>query len=302
VFNKPSTNQPIASRSLAEQGDGDGKAPTSNASTEPVVLADGSEPFQDPRTSDHDDITDLKNERSSNLAQEHDRVAFSENIVVDKKRDERGQVLEFNGYSSYIDVGHIPFDSFEAFTIEAWVKDWGNMIVYQGKEGDPENSVWLGWGTNGWIIGWESVNGRNHVYRIEREPSEKWEHVALVFDGENQYVFADGELVQEMPAPKPGPMHDQRHLLVGAQQTWKPTQTGETQRHGYGRLAALKISSTARYTKPFKPSKKFQSDKQTELLYDMSRPDEKTLDDISLKKRHGKLHEVLWISDAENDS
>ena len=212
-----------------------------------------------------------------------------------------GHVLEFNGYSSYVDVDHLPFDEFDAFTIEVWVKAWQNMILYEGKEGDPENSLWIGWGMPRWINGWEANGGENFVHRIDGKTSETWEHLALVFDGKHQYFFADGKLLHKIPAPKPGKMVKERHLLVGAQQKWRPEQTGPADRWGIGYLAALRISRKARYTKDFTPPAKFSNDDDVELLYDLSRLDEKTLYDVSSKKHNGVIHDVTWRKRAEAD-
>jgi len=293
-FQRPSVGLLMTLVSAASMSSVGCDAAGQSQSKQPAASSRSTEPATEPglEPADKNRVVDVVDQAAAPTAKE--------NAAAEKPR-EGGHVLEFNGIDSYIDVGHIPFDSFAEFTIEAWVKDWQQRIVYQGKEGDPENSVWLTWGSHGWSIGWESVNGQNYSYKIDREPSGEWEHVALVFDGENQFVFADGKLVRETTAPKPGPMREQRRFLVGAQEKWKPSQFEETQRHGFGYLSILRISSKARYTEPFTPPEQFVADKQTELLYDMSRLDEKTLDDLSQKKRHGQLHEVKWISRADID-
>ena len=192
-------------------------------------------------------------------------------------------------------MDHIPFDELDAFTIEAWVLGWSQRLVYQGKEGDPENSVWLTWGSPGWSIGWEHGDGLDDRYRLEKTSSDRWEHIALVFDGTTQYVFVDGRKVHEMKVPKPGPLVKDRKLLIGAQENWDDSVAETVRRNGTGYLAALRISSKAIYTAPFTPPARFSADKSTELCYDLSRKDDKTLFDLSAKKRHGTLHNLVWI-------
>lgn len=204
------------------------------------------------------------------------------------------QVLEFNGYSSYVDVAHIPFDEMKEFTIEAWVKNWHATLVYQGHEGDPENSVWMGWGTRGWFSGWEANDGANFVHKHGDKFSYDWEHVAIVCDGKFQYIFADGKLIHKIEAPKPGKMVKERRIFVGGQETWQENQTGPAQRLGGGYLAALRISHKALYTEPFKPPEKFTADDNTELLFDLSKQDDTILYDMSKKHRDGTIFEATW--------
>jgi len=225
-------------------------------------------------------------------------------IIPGKKEpahDERN-VLVFNGHDSYIETSSMPFDSFESFTIEAWIKEWEKRLVYQGQEGDPENSIWLTWGSPGWSVGWESGDGANFTFKLESDSKSEWEHIAMVFDGTKQYVYLNGKLLQEIDAPKPGPLVPERPLFIGAQQKWDPAQHGEAQRTGSGILAGVKISSRALYTGtvPFEPPEKFTADEQTELLYDLTKPGGTALQDRSKHNRHGMMYNVIWAADSNS--
>ena len=202
-------------------------------------------------------------------------------------------VLEFDGHDSYVSVAHFPFDSYDEFTIEAWVKDWRNMIAYQGREGDPENSVWHASGTIGWVTGWED-GGDNYCYVVESGPSGEWEHVAMVFDGEYQHYFLNGKRLLIRQSPGPGELVRDRVLLLGAQEAWKPEHDGP-QRHGLGQMRAFSISRFARYTSDFEPPETLTVDNATEVLYDMSRPGGDRLEDRSGKERHGTIHGASWV-------
>lgn len=144
-----------------------------------------------------------------------------------------------------------------------------------------------------WYSGWEN-EGENFMHKVDGKVSDTWEHVAYVCDGKYQYAFADGKLIHKIDAPKPGKMVKERKLLVAGQETWLEDQVGPAQRLGAGHMAALRISSKALYTKEFTPPTKFSANKHTELLYDMTQPDDKTLFDMSGKKRHGKIIEAEW--------
>lgn len=213
-----------------------------------------------------------------------------------KETDTTQYALQFNGRDAYISVSNIPFDTFDTFTVEAWVKQWKHRLVYQGMEGDPENSLWLSLGSRGFTCGWESDQGRNYSYIIREESRDAWDHVAMVYDGTQQKMFLNGKRVYQTKAPGPGPLDNTRPFLIGAQQNWDPSQKKAAVRNGRGLLGALRISSVARYSKPFTPKRTWKADDETAVLYNLAEQNTEKLFDASKNKRHGTLHNTKWIS------
>jgi hypothetical protein len=203
--------------------------------------------------------------------------------------------LNFNGRDSYISVPNIPFDTFKSFTIEAWIKQWHGRVVYQGKEGDPENSIWMSLGAERLTCGWESNQGQNYTYILRNRVLPQWDHVAMVFDGRQQLFFLNGKLVHKVTVPKPGPLDAKRRFLIGAQEKWDASQKRETLRNGRGILGSLHISRVARYSKDFTPKKSWKADGDTVALYQLSERNEKQLLDKSKNKRHGTIHRAKWV-------
>ena len=70
--------------------------------------------------------------------------------------------IQFNG-NAYITADGIPFDSYNTFTIEAWLKDWEGPILGQGLiRDDPENGIVMSPKT----CGWESRKGGNYLLSV----------------------------------------------------------------------------------------------------------------------------------------
>ena len=197
--------------------------------------------------------------------------------------------FEFDGHRTHVVVPHIPFDEYEAFTIEAWLYNWREAILCQGHAGDPENSLWLSMGENRSqpheSCGWESNAGENSQSVFGALQPDQWHHVAMVFDGTRQIVFVDGYLKQFCSALKPGRLNETRPLIIGAHQY-------KNLRFGSGRLLMLRISRVARYSSNFEPQPTLGSDSDTVLLYDFSLGEHMTVRDLSNNGRDGAIVDV----------
>ncbi|MFH1304547.1 MAG: LamG domain-containing protein [Planctomycetota bacterium] len=204
--------------------------------------------------------------------------------------------LQFDGKDSYVTLPHLKFDDWGAFTVEAWVKDWNGRICCQGKQGDPENSLWISIRANGHSTGWESENGTNYAVAADPNSIEGWDHVALVFDGKEQSIFLNGKQIHRAAAPKPGPFDPNRQFFIGAQEKWKETQTKPAALNGKGVMRLLCISKVARYDKEFTPEKTPGTDDDTIVLFNVATPDKSQLLDASKNKLHGTLHSVKWVT------
>src|SRR5262249_51452437 len=75
----------------------------------------------------------------------------------------RGALL-FDGKGDEVVLPHLAFDTYEAFTIEAWALGWSYALACEGRANDPENSVWMSVGPEGsssphQTCGWKSGRG-----------------------------------------------------------------------------------------------------------------------------------------------
>ncbi len=210
--------------------------------------------------------------------------------------------LQFDGTGSYVSAPNIRFDDFDKLTIEAWVKDWSGRILCQGKQGDPENSIWISIGRPQQTCGWESEDGANYSRNLSAKMAKGWVHVALVYDGKNQRMFINGRLEHAVATPKPGPFGRERPLIIGAQQQWDDSKTKPTGLNAKGVMSLLRISSIARYEVEFMPNKIFKADGDTVLLFDFSEVHEDRLLDASKNKRHGTIHAAKWVTSKAESS
>lgn len=236
---------------------------------------------------------------------DQDQTVPDGNKTVDTKKeadDEKPvatvsrQGLEFDGNDSFVSAPHIPFDDFNQITIEAWVKDWSGRVFCQGKQGDPENSIWFSIRANQHSSGWESGQGTNTSVGIKPKTAEGWDHVVISYNGKEQLFFINGKKLYQVDAPKPGPFDSSRPLILGAQEKWKEDQTKPAGLFGRGSMCLFRISNTTRYTKDFEPAKTFKPDDETVVLYDFSASNDKMqLLDQSKHKRNGTIHDAKWV-------
>lgn len=208
--------------------------------------------------------------------------------------------LKFDGRDSYVTLPHVNFSDWKGFTVEAWVKDWNGRICCQGKQGDPENSLWISIRADRHSTGWESDNGINYSNPVNPNSVAGWDHVALVYDGVNQSIYLNGKLVHQKAAPKPGPFHPERKLFLGAQQSWKETQTKPAGLFGSGIMRLFRVSKVPRYDKEFEPADNFETDDNTVVLFDFAKPDQTSLKDLSHNKNDGTIHHAKWVMERKN--
>jgi hypothetical protein len=202
-----------------------------------------------------------------------------------------GWALAFNGESDFATGPHIPFDTYDTFTVEAWVRGWTGAILCQSKAGDQENGIWLSLGQSQEpheTCGWESSKGHTYQATVGVGQAVNWNHVALVFDGQQQWVFLNGKLLRSAPATRPGKLDKTRRLTIGAHQY-------STLRYGTGMLGSVRISKVARYQQPFVPAWQLTADADTVLLYDLAAGKGKQLLDASGNEQHAQLQRPSWM-------
>lgn len=204
--------------------------------------------------------------------------------------------LKFDGKDSYVTVPHLNFSKWDAFTIEAWVKDWNGRICCEGIQGDPANSLWISIRANRHSVGWESGEGTNYSASVNPKSDGGWDHVALVFNGKEQVIYLNGKLINQATAPKPGPFDPERKLFLGAQEKWEESQTKPAGLFGKGTMRLFQVSDVARYKKEFEPPEIIKADQHSVVLFDFTRPDTSRLLDSSQNKLNGTIHNAKWVT------
>ena len=201
--------------------------------------------------------------------------------------------LLLSGLGMHVETESIPFDSYEQFTIEAWVdRDWERAICAQGFGGDPENSIWLATignvpGFEHRSAGWENDRGRSNLYSRLPRLREPWNHVALIFDGRTRALYVNGTLHSRVESKPPGELNHDRSFLVGAAIQSRTVAS-------IGCMRSIRVSSTAKYVEQeFEPTE-LTADTTTELLYDFTAADRDwirtgRIRDLSSKGRDGAL-------------
>lgn len=214
------------------------------------------------------------------------RAAEYRRQIIQSEADNQ-QCLVLTGSGEYVIAPHVPFDKFASFTIEAWVKSFNGRLVIQGKDGDPESSVWLILAARDRMThgGWEKNGGDYDLQLVDEQ--EGWKHVALVFDGAKQLLFVNGRLAGERPAPKPGPFEPPRPLMIG--------EIRSAPKFASGFVRGVRISKSARYTGDFTPPEQLTSDDMTVLLFDFSEVSADEVRDLSGNGNDGKIHNAWWL-------
>ena len=146
-------------------------------------------------------------------------------------------------------------------TIEAWVKPSGesgyNAIVAKTQssgyalffdEGVPQFDIHLGGK-------YRSAKG------IEKLATDKWTHLAGVYDGQQVKLFLNGEEVASVEASGKRKTN-KLPLFIGAD----PDRASQPTRCFHGLIDEFRLSKSAVYEKSFKPAKTLQSDGDTILL------------------------------------
>ena len=147
------------------------------------------------------------------------------------------------------------------FTIEAWVSDWRGVLFSQGILDTNENCIWMTLASEKdqeYSFGWTVNHGRKTFSKTLRiSKPDKLRHVALVFDGKNQRLFLDGEIVYEQVAEAVGKLMSDRAFNIGLHED------GESRKWGSGQLIDFRVSDTCRYVKGFTPRQNLQRDRHS---------------------------------------
>jgi len=171
------------------------------------------------------------------------------------------------------------------FTVEAWVKlpvRFGGSRGIVAKTQLSEYGLYMNGGVpqfdvhlNGHYV--NAVSGRKLL-------PNKWTHVAGVFDGQQLRIYLDGQLTGTSAGQGTRTLNN-LPLYLGAD----PNGAGDPTRSFGGELDEVRLSKTVRYTDEFEPSRRFESDEATVLLFHLDKTIGPFVVDQSLSQATGRL-------------
>ncbi len=229
---------------------------------------------------------------------QQDYVAASRLISTGKQN---GTWLEQN---QFIEAPHIPFDQYESFTVEAWVKDWNNILIFQADALQP--GLILDHRSSSYTIrrkgemGYKYANSaeyRAHCHRVKFHELRHagWKHLAVVLEKDRLFSFVDGRLISEVEnVPRSAPLKREQIMWIGG----VPADHYRRAYSGSGVLGSLRISNVARYVDDFKPADRITSDEQTILMYDFAQQLDSPsirIQDLSDNGNDGRLQNAWWL-------
>jgi hypothetical protein len=109
----------------------------------------------------------------------------------------RGDCLALDGDGDFINVGFILDPADGPFSVCAWVKDGTDSdIIMCQTNGTGAGRIWLHTNTNGYLATWVQVSGGGGLFSTYSGHTDgNWHHVAMVYDGNRRYLYADGQIV-----------------------------------------------------------------------------------------------------------
>ena len=159
----------------------------------------------------------------------------------------------------------VPFDRFDAFTVEAWVHEWAGPLFGQGSQfrfciGDGSSSASS--------VGWKDKDGSEACsISFGLRKITDWTHVAVVFSDGQVRCYLNGQEIascrSNCPGPYPAPNEPTTTKHVGLLAKYGSVL-------GNGDVSSFRISKSARYTKTFTPKTELEFDDQTYLYISLT--------------------------------
>jgi serine/threonine protein kinase len=204
--------------------------------------------------------------------------------------------LEFDGKKSHVKIPTLRHDASGPLTVEAWVS--GSVPVL------PKAIVVLGGKAraqlNNWRDGWYAFDPRlekSDLGSVSIDPT-KWVHLSYVMDTNEGRFYVDGKLISSSPRIGPLITDDPKlncSWLGGHPELATPD---VTQYVLAGQIDEVRISNVSRYSQPFSPPARFESDAQTIALYHFNEGQGDILRDSSGNQHHGQIIGARWIDRA----
>jgi hypothetical protein len=154
----------------------------------------------------------------------------------------------------------------------------------------------LTWTPNGAEGNVRLYDGSSYLTCRGALPANRWVHVAWSWDGETARLFVDGALTQSVAAAGK-PRWNRLPLYVGADTNGQ----GAPEARFSGLIDEVRVSSVARYTTDFTPSRRFESDGDTQLLLHFDELYQGFYPDASGKHHHGLPVGPTRLEDVDAD-
>jgi uncharacterized protein (TIGR02145 family) len=209
--------------------------------------------------------------------------------------------LQFYG-SEYVTIPHSSsLNVGEALTIEAWVKiegshinDWPYIISKHHAHHSWDNGYELGYYESfsetypSNYFGGLSVG--NRIYSNTAPEMFTWFHLAFTWDGNNGYLWYNGNLISESELSFPG--NSTENLTIGGKNGnyWNSNVNGK--------IDEVRISSNVRYDETFIPDADFENDEYTMALFNFNEGSGTTAYDLSSNGNHGTINGATWSTDV----
>jgi hypothetical protein len=146
-------------------------------------------------------------------------------------------------------------------TLEAWIKP-DDLTGYNAIIAKTEGSEFALFSDEGVPQFDIHLDGKYVTARAqELLPTERWTHVAGVFDGKQVMIFVDGQLIETV-AGKGTRRTNQLPLFIGAD----PDRRGAPSRPFSGLIDEVRLSKAAVYQQEFKPERRLSSRDDTVLM------------------------------------
>ena len=214
--------------------------------------------------------------------------------------------LSFNGVDNYVQTPYA-FNNAHPITFEAWITISPDESTVEKYE-IFSNAETAGFSFHvkiikgKWLLRMLLNDGKHYVpmqSKLAIQPNRKT-HVAATYDGISLALFIDGQK-QGTNVPVRRRHHESPlHVLLGANPD--PKLIGRrvaTQRDYFkGLIHQCRITKGANYTKNFSPSKIFETNKNTILLYHIEEATGTVLHDLSGNDYDGQIVGARWVNDS----
>ena len=215
-------------------------------------------------------------------------------------------VLQFDGKDDYVTIRSLRRAGKSPITIEAIVSgyrpDRKQSLMRMTASGgiieighDAGSST--GWNAQVYLRRPDSVQSRFGPAPANDAPV----HVACVWSGSRLRLFINGIEATGVARTKSATGGNRSDLRRAKREATFGTILGGYRKSGFftGRLHALRVSETARYTRNFTPEQRFKHDVYTLALYRCDEGRGTRLTDSSGRKHHGVIHGATWVKEVE---
>lgn len=207
-------------------------------------------------------------------------------------RPAREWATRFDGRTSHVKVASEDLSLPDGpLTLETWLRadGWSDRVGVVCKTETSGFGIFANGGVPDFMV---HLDGNYVSARAQGKiPTDRWTHVAGVYDGEEVRLYVDGELAARTTGSgtrsvRPLP------LIVGAD----VDSSGRATSHFRGDLDEVRISTVARYTGPgFTPQRRHEPDDSTSLLLHLDVASGPWAFDASARRAHG-----IRVGDPEN--